>query len=229
MTLGLLLLHALPLSGSMWEGQLGLLPGATSAPTLYGFGDRIEDWAKRALETVEADRLVVVGCSVGGSCAIEVAITAPERVAALVLIGAKARHRPDPDLHRRAVAMIRTQGMEEAWRTFWQPLFSSESSRNVIDDAKGMMLAEPPEDVARGVDVFHTRPSRETFLAEFSGPVVVVTGAHDVAPGRDVSAEQARIASRGSLHVVPSCGHYVPLERPAAINAILSELLVQLA
>ncbi|MDK1389512.1 hypothetical protein QN224_29465 [Sinorhizobium sp. 8-89] len=45
----LLLLHALPLDGSMWADQLDLLPGETYAPTLYGFGDRVEDWAAEAL------------------------------------------------------------------------------------------------------------------------------------------------------------------------------------
>lgn len=34
----LLLLHALPLDGSMWAAQLDLLPNATYAPTLYGLG-----------------------------------------------------------------------------------------------------------------------------------------------------------------------------------------------
>jgi pimeloyl-ACP methyl ester carboxylesterase len=57
----------------------------------------------------------------------------------------------------------------------------------------------------------------------------MVTGAHDVAPGHDVSAEQARMARQGRLHVVPSCGHYVPLERPDAVNAILGDLLAELA
>ncbi|MBX4910893.1 MULTISPECIES: hypothetical protein [Rhizobium] len=35
--LELLLLHALPLDGTMWAEQMELLPGATYAPTLYSF------------------------------------------------------------------------------------------------------------------------------------------------------------------------------------------------
>ena len=38
----LLFLHALPLDGSMWAGQMELLPGASFAPTLYGMGDSVE-------------------------------------------------------------------------------------------------------------------------------------------------------------------------------------------
>jgi len=84
--LELLFLHALPLDGSMWAGQKQLLPGSTYTPTLYPFGDSIEAWAAAALKVAKGDRLVVVGCSVGGSCALELAVAAPERVAALVLI-----------------------------------------------------------------------------------------------------------------------------------------------
>ena len=40
--LELLLLHALPLDGSMWAEQMKLLPEATYAPTLYSLGDRID-------------------------------------------------------------------------------------------------------------------------------------------------------------------------------------------
>ena len=62
----LLLLHALPLDGSMWAGQMALLPGSTYAPTLYALGDSVEEWAAEALKLVKGDRLIVVGCSVGG-------------------------------------------------------------------------------------------------------------------------------------------------------------------
>src|SRR5688572_18383674 len=95
----LLFLHALPFDGTMWASQAQLLPGSTYAPTLYRWGDSIEAWAAAALKLVKGDRLVVIGCSVGGSCALELAAVAPDRVAALVLIGTKAGHRRDPALH----------------------------------------------------------------------------------------------------------------------------------
>ena len=88
---GMLFLHALPLDGSMWAGHMDLLPGSTYAPTLYGFGNTIEEWAAGALDVANNDQLIVVGCSVGGSCALEIAMAAPDRVAALVLLA------PTPD------------------------------------------------------------------------------------------------------------------------------------
>jgi pimeloyl-ACP methyl ester carboxylesterase len=223
--LELLFLHALPLDGSMWAAHRQLLPGSTYAPTLYHLGDSIEAWAAAALNMAKGDRLVVVGCSAGGSCAIELAAIAPKRVAALVLIGTKVGHRPDPALHASALETLRKDGLEEAWKTLWAPLFSRSTDSQVIADAKRMMLGQSPRDVARGITAFHTRPSRDQFLATFSAPVIVVTGADDVAPGPQVAKAQADSAQRGRLRIVPDCGHYVPLEQPEHLNSILQEVI----
>lgn len=221
----LLLLHALPLDGSMWDAQKHLLPGATYAPTLYPLGDTIEDWAAAALGMAKSDRLIVVGCSVGGSCAIEVAALAPERVAALVLIGTKAAHRPDRVLRDSVLQVLREKRLEEAWRTLWAPLFSSSATSQAVDLGRRIAVRQLSRDVARGVKAFHSRPNRQRVLARFPRPVAVVTGADDIAPGMKISRIQADSAPRGLLRIVPNCGHYVPLEQPEALNAILKEVI----
>ena len=59
----------------------------------------------------------------------------------------------------------------------------------------------------------------------FAGRTVVVTGAEDTAPGLKASRAQSEAAPQGSLLVVGGCGHYVPLERPAALNSILRKVI----
>lgn len=223
----LLLLHALPLDGSMWAEQAKLLPEATYAPTLYSLGDCIEAWANEALKLTAGNRIIVVGCSVGGACALEIATIAPERVAALVLIGTKANHRPDPEFHASALETLRNDGLETAWRDLWEPLLFKQASPRVVNEAKRITLRQSPEDVARGVTIFHTRPSRDQALSAFPRPVIVVSGSDDVAPGPETSARQAHLAPSGRLHIVPGCGHYVPLERPDALNAILRDVIAE--
>ncbi len=224
-TLGLLLLHALPLDGSMWAGQMDLLPESTYAPTLYGFGNTVEAWANEVLQLATNDRLIVVGCSVGGSCALEVAVTAPERVAALVLIGTKAKHDPDPALHASALDLVEKEGISRAWAHYWAPLFSSSADQGVVDIAQDTALRQLPKDIARGLTAFHSRRSRDQFVSEFQSPLVVITGQEDVAPGPKASAELAASAHQGCLHVIPNCGHYVPLEQPNVLRAILSDIV----
>ncbi len=219
------MLHALPLDGSMWAEQMRLLPGASHAPSLYCAGETLHDWARAALEPVKGDNIIVVGCSVGGSCALEVAMIAPERVSSLVLIGTKARHRPDPAFHTRALRVIEEHGLEAAWETYWAPLFSRATSAAVIDQAKKMALRHSPGEIARGVSVFHTRPSRDDCLCAFPGRITIVSGGDDIAPGPKISASQAEAALDGHLRIIPDCGHYVPLERPDALNRILAEVI----
>lgn len=173
----------------------------------------------------KGDRIVVVGCSVGGSCALELAALAPDRIAALVLIGTKADHRPEPALRSSAIATSREKGVNEAWRVYWEPLISTAASDDVIDDLKRMALRQSVEDLARGVSVFHSRPSRGSVLSEFANPIVDVTGADNIAPGPATTVAQASMARRGQLHIVPQCGHYVPIEQPRALNAILSAVI----
>ncbi|HEV7758841.1 MAG TPA: alpha/beta fold hydrolase, partial [Acidimicrobiales bacterium] len=97
------LLHALPFDGRMWRAERDLLGSEALAPSLYRFGARLEDWAQGVLDLVGGEPLVVVGCSVGGSCALEIARAPPDQVAGIVLVGAKAGVRPDPALRDRAV------------------------------------------------------------------------------------------------------------------------------
>ncbi len=211
----------------MWAGQMDLLPGHTHAPTLYALGDTVEEWAVGALKLVRADRLIVVGCSVGGACAIEVAVAAPDQIAALVLIGTKADHRPDPELHAAAVQTLGERSIEEAWQTYWAPLFSASADPRVVAKAKELALRQSANAIARGVTAFHTRPSRFSFLETIRCPVIVVTGADDIAPGSATSAAMADAAPLGRLHVLSDCGHYVPLERPERLNTILRRVIAE--
>jgi len=225
----LLFLHALPLDGTMWADQMGLIPNSTIAPTLYTLGDSVGEWAAGALQLTTSDQLIVVGCSVDGSCALEVAITAPERVAALVLIGTKAAHRPNPKFCASALELLERRGTDAAWDTYWAPLFSKMTDPAVVEAARQNTLQQHPANLARGIEVFHSRPSRDQFLANWPKPIAVVTGDEDVAPGIAISTATAASAVHGCIHIIPSCGHYVPLEQPSALNAVLSEVVDKLA
>jgi pimeloyl-ACP methyl ester carboxylesterase len=206
---------------------MDLLPESTFAPTLYGLGNSIEEWATGALRLARNDHLIVVGCSVGGSCALEVAAVAPERVAALVLIGTKAKHHPDPILHSSALNFLKNKGIDRAWAKYWAPLFSKSVDQGVVEAARKTAFCQLPKDIAHGLNLFHLRQSRDQFAAEFQKQIVVVSGQDDVAPGPRASAVLAASAPHGCLHVIPSCGHYVPLERPKVLRGILSDLIAQ--
>ncbi len=222
----LVLLHPLPLDASIWPPELRSLEASVVAPNLYDLGDSIEAWAYRILELVGTGPLVLVGCSMGGSCAIEVAHLAPERVRLLVLVGAKPAHRPEPAFRDEAVRVLSSEGMAGAWPRYWAPLFGPSADPEVVERARHIALAQDVEAVIRGVRVFHGRPDRSAFLEALDVPIRVVSGEHDRTPSQG-AALAARLR-KGRFQRVEGAGHYVPLERPAELIAIVQQALREL-
>jgi pimeloyl-ACP methyl ester carboxylesterase len=219
------LLHALPFDGRMWRPVRDLLGGEALAPSLYRFGARLEDWAQGVLDLVGDEPCVVVGCSVGGSCALEVARAAPDQVAGIVLVGAKAGVRPDPALRDRAVRLLAEQGLEAAWRTYWRPLFGRDTPTDVLAEVRRLALDQDVDDVIRGVRAFHDRRDLTDFARAWPKPLVVVSGDQDRTPPPSTAARIAATGPHRRFHLVPGCGHYVPLEHPTTLHTLLAPAL----
>jgi pimeloyl-ACP methyl ester carboxylesterase len=221
------LLHALPFDERMWAAQADVVPGATLVPSLFGLGDSLEEWAAAVVAAAGDHEMLVVGCSVGGSCALEVAAAAPEQVRAVVLVGAKAAVRPDPRLRDEAVALLESGGMAPAWERYWRPLFGPETPAETLSAARSLAMAQDVADVVRGVRAFHDRRDLTGVVTRWPRPLVVVNGASDTSPSPSTAAALAARAPDGRLRVVDGCGHYVNLERPAALDAVITTTLAE--
>lgn len=220
----LVLLHALPFDGRMWRAERDLVPGETFAPSLYRLGATLEEWASTVLASVGDEPLVVAGCSVGGSCALEIARAAPDQVIGLVLVGAKAGVRPDPILRDKAVDLLSRHGMEAAWRAYWQPLFGPGTPAAVLAEARSTALEQDVHDVIRGVRAFHDRRDLTDFARAWPKPLVVISGELDRTPAPSTAAQAAGGPNR-QFHLVRNCGHYVNLERPREFRALLGRAI----
>lgn len=219
----LLLLHPLPFDGSIFSDDLRALVDDCVAPTLYGAGDDITGWAEAALDAIGDGRVVVVGNSIGGSCAVEVARLAPRKVEALVLCGSKPGHRPQLALRDEALGVLAGAGLAAAWERYWLPLFGPDASPEIIERGWRCASGLGERLIAAGVRSFHGRPDRAAFLDAWAGPVWVVGGEHEITAERD-----RRLAERlpnSSFHLVGRAGHYVPLEAPDALTAIVAEVM----
>lgn len=202
----------------LWE-----LADVVHAPTLYAAGGSLSAWAAAALAEAPAGPCVVVGNSVGGSCALEFTNLAPERVRALVLIGAKAGVRPDPAFREEAIRLIRDEGVDAAWDRYWEPLFATDADPAVVERAKSIAQRLPVEDLVNGVHAFHTRPDRAALLASLDIPVSIVRGEHDRIPKDPrMLASTLRL---GEFVEVAGAGHFVPIERPSAVLSILRDVI----
>jgi pimeloyl-ACP methyl ester carboxylesterase len=136
----------------MWVAERDVV-----APALYGLGDSVEEWAAAVLDLAAPEPCVVVGCSVGGSCALEMARAAPDRIAGIILVGAKAGVRPDPTTRDEAIRLLETHGIDAAWTRYWAPLFSHHTPPAVIAAARALALSQDVSSLVRGVRAFHDR------------------------------------------------------------------------
>lgn len=221
----LLLLHALPLSGQMWERQMMLLPNHTYVPNLCEYSDNIEEWAVNALALTKSEKLIVVGCSVGGSCALQIAKLVPERIAALVLIGTNESCNPNQQHYKKYVEFVENQGVKSAWERYWQPLFVQDNCKGATLQAEKIALNQSIEHLTNGLKAFHTRPNLQATVAESNFPIHVIMGEYDNLPGLSHCQNLAETAKHGSLHIISASGHYAPMTNSQEFNAVLSDII----
>ena len=224
----MVLLHALPFDGRMWSEADRAVGEKVIAPDLFGLGDSIVEWASAVVAMAGTEELMVVGCSVGGSCALEIARLAPEQVSGIVLVGAKAGERPDPTLRDESVRVVETRGLAAAWSAYWEPLFGSAAHPGVVAAARDLALSHDVTRVANGLRAFHDRRDHTEFVAGWTKPLVVVSGAQDRTPPVSVARSLGEGPQR-QFHLVDDCGHYVNLERPHRLRTILADTIAAIS
>src|ERR671935_3018036 len=151
-----LLLHALPLDERMWEPQRDALPDAVM-PRLYGRGSSMEGWARGILDEVEGE-FTVVGASMGGYCALEVARQAPERVRGLALVGARVDADSPERREGRAktIELIRARGAEGLWEDMRPKLFPP-AETDAVAFARELALEQRPDELVAAVEAIRDR------------------------------------------------------------------------
>jgi pimeloyl-ACP methyl ester carboxylesterase len=203
-----MLLHAWPPDERMWEPQVRALREAgfePTAPRLYGRGSTLDGWATQRLDELDGP-FVAVGASMGGYCALALARRAPERLVALVLVGAKAgADGMDRRVSRNElIARLRENGAP--------PDFDTDVE---------------PEDFAVAQEAIRDRPDLSGVASSFGGPLLVCVGDGDEIFSVAEARELASGALRGSLQIFEGAGHLLSIEQPERFNAVLLEFLEQ--
>jgi len=230
-----LLLHSGITDRRMWEPQIAALSD-THRVIRYdarGYGEsgpiaepyRPYDDAVAVLDAAGADRAVVVGSSMGGATAIDMAIARADRVAALVGVGSGPRGRtPDPELRA---------GWDAA-----EEAYEAGDVERAIDLDTGMWIDRGPvfdqvrawnaAIIARDEDTsqeLELDPPAVGRLDEITCPVLAIVGDRDqpfVVEGAQLLAEGVR---DGHLAVLHGARHLPSLERPDEFNALLLDFL----
>ncbi|HET7759230.1 MAG TPA: alpha/beta fold hydrolase [Gaiellaceae bacterium] len=221
------LLHAFPLDERMWEPQLEpLREYDVAAPCLYGRGSTIAEIASSLLAEHDGE-LALVGASLGGYTALELAHQEPARVRALVLVGARA----DADTpERRAaradtIALVEDGGAEALWEKQRPLLLLETAPEAAVERARQEALDRSRDELVAAVGALRDREDHTGTLSAFAGPALVAVGEGDLFFPPDEARAQAQLAPHGRYREFAGAGHLPSLEQPDEFNAALAQFL----
>ncbi len=239
----LLLLHALPLDGTMWEPQVDAFATRCRliVPDLAGFGrseplpdtdgNLVERWADDVIGLLGAlgiDHATVVGASIGADVALAVARRDRDAVGGLALAGLRREIAPDETRQREEQAdWLAGGGDRQSIVDRLVDDFVGESPyrSEVSKRLRTIAMATSTAGWIAALQAMTQRPDPVGDLRKLDVPTMFLAGADDrLAPPDDVRALAAEAPGAGVVDI-PLAGHLLNLENPAAFNRALEDLL----
>jgi 3-oxoadipate enol-lactonase len=233
-----LLLHGLGGCGLDWSLQVPALeqrfrvivpdlPGCGSSPPLQeaysiaGLASTLWSW----LGQLDVSRINIVGFSMGGAIALEMALQHPTWVPRLALINSLATYQ---DQWRKWMcarwcsALVRVVGMRRAARIFAAGLFPEPWQQTFRDRAAAVVAAVPADtylSMSRALESWDATDR----LEQVRSRTLVIAAEHDYTPLEEKRALAARLGA--SMVVVHGSHHGTPFDASEATNSSLLALL----
>jgi pimeloyl-ACP methyl ester carboxylesterase len=211
----LILIPAFGCDDRLYQPQLEELRGPWDMKVLIPEEDRYDKMVVSILAKAP-ETFAILGTSMGGRLALEVALAAPDRVEALCIIGAGAGPVADQAAGLRRSARIRGGEMAQVIAEMGQMIAHESGPRAAsakqafIDMATDMdldLLARQSDALAHRIDLWDR-------LEEIECPTLCLWGEHDkFSPGAD-GLRIAEAVQYGSYVELPDCGHFPTLEYP---------------
>jgi pimeloyl-ACP methyl ester carboxylesterase len=224
--------------------NLMCLPGFMCGPALFddfaaALGDRarvlhgdvysdasISAMAARVLDGAP-DRFALLGFSMGGFVAREIALLAPERIEALVLVATSARA-TSPAEHARKEAILAQLGAYGFKGMSRAALAKGIHPDHPDSDALVARLKAMGADLGGAVmarQLQATRVDGYADLPRITAQTLVIAGCQDaLRPLSEVEALASGIPG-ARFEVVEDCGHMVPLEQPRRLADRVAKFL----
>lgn len=233
------LLHAFPLTGEMFEPQWTALQGRARVivPDLRGFGGSdtgpspsemgaMADDVLGLLDHLGVESAIVGGVSMGGYVSLALLRNDPGRVRALVLADTQTAADDPPARERREITAreVLERGSPALLPTV-DKLLGPAASPELRARVSGWIAGGSPEGFAAAQRGMALRPDARDILARFGGPVLVLVGTEDVLTPPARARAMADLVPGADLVEIRGAGHLANLEQPAAFNAALVRFL----
>lgn len=187
----------------------------------------LQDWPWQLLQQLPA-RFSLAGFSLGGLWALELLRRAPERVQRLALIAsnAEAGGRRSVRRNRSMWRLWRGGGPDRVLRDVMPDYFHHTAQRR---RHAGLIQAMGRSTTSRAArtefDWAAQRPAGLAVLAALQAPLLIVSGAHDRICPRPLQQRMCAAQPNAQWVELPRCGHFIPLEQPAALTRLLLQWL----
>jgi pimeloyl-ACP methyl ester carboxylesterase len=177
----------------------------------------------------------VVGLSLGGAVALELCLTARQRVQKLVLVGSFGLQSRVP-LHKLSYVLVRMPGLMFLMRALLRtrPFLIRWSMRRIVykattltDDLVNAIVHEVrrPE-AGRAFESYlksclkwnGISPYLVPRLKEIAVPALIIHGAEDTRVPVKIACNAHALIHCSQLSVIPACGHWPPRENPDEFN-----------
>jgi len=196
------------------------------------FGDLSRDgsltaMADRVLQEAP-EEFVLLGFSMGGFVAQEIALKAPQRVRGLALLNTSSR----PQSAQESAATLAQIALAE--RTPFKGLTSRALASSLHPSrAADIVLLQRLQAMAldNGKEVFlrqlaTLRDGSYADLQDIACPVLIVASDADRLRSVEESAEMARRIPAARFEIVADCGHMTPLEKPQELFQMINDWIV---
>ena len=232
----LVFLHYFGGSGRAWRQVAALLADRWRCvmPDLRGFGNSdaitdpysVNDAADEVLALVSAlkiEHFGLVGHSMGGKIALVVAARQPPGLSHLVLL-APSPPTPEPMNASERASLLACQtsyaAAHQAARKSCGQRLPAALVQQVIDDRLRTSPAAWRWWLASG-----SCESVQDRIAQINVPIQVLSGTLDTnIPNTVIEREVMPRLPRASMHLLPGCGHLLPLEAPQAVAQAIRDM-----
>jgi len=215
------LLPGLLCDEEVWQGAIARL-SPDHEVVCPGFLDQpsIEAMARQVLARAP-ERFSLVGHSMGGRVALEIAARAPERLERLALLdtGFHPARPGEAEGRSRLIRIALEEGMAALARQWLPPMLAPHRARDqvLMDRLTAMVERATPRLFQRQIGALLTRPNAHRGLHAIPCPTAVIVGRQDAWSPLVQHEEMAALIPRARLMVIEDSGHMSPAEQPAAV------------
>lgn len=231
----LVFLHGWAQSRQAWFQQFDAFPGALflNLPGHGGADDApADDWVEIIAQQLPDKPCVLVGWSLGGMLALELARQLPERIGALALVSATPCFRNKDDwaagcdegLLAGFEAAVNSASARTLNRFFALMLHGDDLNRGdynaLAKQAVNRNHPPSPAGMRGGLDLLAGLDNRRK-LGELTVPALILHGEQDAIVSAQAALRMAELIPEHQLHLFPDCGHAPFLTQPELFNKYL--------